>query len=293
MAGSVAIPAVAAAASPEVVLAAGPAATQAVAVASRRCRAVVNPAVPILACQSCGSPPLESPPADIMSASARSWAEMLRCVSWNMVAGAVPWNRASRSFVQRTEVGHERHRHPAGLAGGVPGHAHRHNGTRQGARLRSFRVHLGHRPGGQCCGCRRARRARRRTARRLSRHRYSAGQLDGAVLRRDPERRGHRRLPVPARDQPRRGRLRIRRDHERAPPRGRHLRGHRGQRVHLERSNRSQPAVQHGSVEEHAGRGRDPRAADPYDMHIAWHAPAKLVLDQNGRVISGSGYPHD
>ena len=164
MAGSVAIP-VAAAASPEVVLAAGPAATQAVAVASRRCRAVVSPAVPILASLSCRSPPLESPPADIMAASARSWAEMLRCVSWNMVAGAVPWNRASRSFVQRTEVGHERHRHPAGSAGGVPGHAHRHSGTRQGTRLRSFRVHLGHRPTGQCCGCRRTGRAPRRTAR--------------------------------------------------------------------------------------------------------------------------------
>jgi len=33
--------------------------------------------------------------------------------------------------------------------------------------------------------------------------------------------------------------------------------------------------------------------AEPYDIHITWHAPAKLVLDQNGRVISGSGYPHD
>jgi hypothetical protein len=33
--------------------------------------------------------------------------------------------------------------------------------------------------------------------------------------------------------------------------------------------------------------------ADPYDMHITWHAPTKLVLDQDGRVISGSGYPHD
>jgi hypothetical protein len=33
--------------------------------------------------------------------------------------------------------------------------------------------------------------------------------------------------------------------------------------------------------------------ADPYDMRITWHAPTKLVLDQDGRVISGSGYPHD
>ncbi len=33
--------------------------------------------------------------------------------------------------------------------------------------------------------------------------------------------------------------------------------------------------------------------ADPYDIHITWHAPTKLVLDGNGRVISASGYPHD
>lgn len=33
--------------------------------------------------------------------------------------------------------------------------------------------------------------------------------------------------------------------------------------------------------------------ADPYDLHITWHAPTKLVLDGNGRMISASGYPHD
>lgn len=33
--------------------------------------------------------------------------------------------------------------------------------------------------------------------------------------------------------------------------------------------------------------------ADPYDIHITWHAPSTLILDQNGRVISGSGYPHN
>ncbi|MGH3751695.1 MAG: hypothetical protein ACRDRP_03195 [Pseudonocardiaceae bacterium] len=33
--------------------------------------------------------------------------------------------------------------------------------------------------------------------------------------------------------------------------------------------------------------------ADPYDIHLTWHAPTKLVMDGNGRVISASGYPHD
>lgn len=29
------------------------------------------------------------------------------------------------------------------------------------------------------------------------------------------------------------------------------------------------------------------------DIHVAGHDQTKLVLDRNGRVISGSGYPHD
>ena len=33
--------------------------------------------------------------------------------------------------------------------------------------------------------------------------------------------------------------------------------------------------------------------ADPYDIHITWHAPSTLVLDENGNVISSSGYPHN
>ena len=32
-------------------------------------------------------------------------------------------------------------------------------------------------------------------------------------------------------------------------------------------------------------------AADPYDIHITWHAESKVILDKHGKVISTTGYP--
>lgn len=31
--------------------------------------------------------------------------------------------------------------------------------------------------------------------------------------------------------------------------------------------------------------------ADPYDMHITWHAQTKVIVDASGNVVDMKGYP--
>lgn len=33
--------------------------------------------------------------------------------------------------------------------------------------------------------------------------------------------------------------------------------------------------------------------ADPYDLHITWHAQTRVILDRNGTVLATQGYPAD